>query len=366
MFRMVVIVSKNGKVLKALEKSKISLEQDLQDYIHSNPEIIPISEIKEDKRFVTLVKEFSVNIGQSTGSMDVIGIDEDGDIYIIETKLYKNPDKKRVIAQLLEYGAGLWAKYSTNPDKFLNDLNVVLEKQVGVGLAQKLEAEFGKEYVDSIISGIKQNLAEGRFIFVVLMDTIPEDLKHILLYLNQNSKFDIFAAELEFYRYGDFDIVIPKIFGMEYTRIKTSPRRKTWDEQSFFDDARNRLSEEDFEILRAFYEFSRENFILGWGTGLAKGSFNAKHPLLGTRSIYTVFSNGTLQLNFGWLSESEIGAKVATLLKEELEKADFRFPEDWVNRYPSFKIDEWAPRIDKVMKAIINVKNQILGEVSEL
>ena len=38
------------------------------------------------------------------------------------------------------------------------------------------------------------------------MDAIPEDLKSILQYLNQNSRFDIFAVELEFYEYEDPDI----------------------------------------------------------------------------------------------------------------------------------------------------------------
>ena len=288
-----------------------------------------------------------------------MGVDEDGDIYIIETKLYRNPDKRQIVAQLLEYGAGLWMKYSASPDKFLDDLNKEMEKREGLSLVQKL-SEFGEERVDSIISEIKQNMADGRYIFVVLMDTIPEDLKSILQYLNQNSRFDIFAVELEFYEYEDLDIVVPRIYGVEISK-STKRDRGIWSEDSFLDDAGKRLSEEHLEILRNFYEFSKENFQLEWGTGSDRGSFNAKHPSLGKKSIYSVFSDGKLHLNFGWLPESEIGNKVAELLKNELEKASFEFREDWRRKFPGFKISEWGPKVDKLMSALAAVK-QILDE----
>jgi len=68
-----------------------------------NPDILPIEEIKENARLITLVKEFRVDVG----SIDILGIDGEGDLYIIETKLYKNPDKRQVLAQVLDYGASL-------------------------------------------------------------------------------------------------------------------------------------------------------------------------------------------------------------------------------------------------------------------
>jgi hypothetical protein len=44
----------------------------------------------------------------NSGPIDALGINKDGEIYIIETKLYKNPDKRLVVAQVLDYGASLW------------------------------------------------------------------------------------------------------------------------------------------------------------------------------------------------------------------------------------------------------------------
>ena len=101
---MSIIISKNGKEAKKIDEQEIEKERDLQVYIHSNPEAIPVYEIQEDKRLLVVAREFQTK----SGPIDALAIDKDGDIYIVETKLYKNPDKRTVVAQALDYGAALW------------------------------------------------------------------------------------------------------------------------------------------------------------------------------------------------------------------------------------------------------------------
>lgn len=62
---------------------------------------------------------------------------------------------------------------------------------------------------------MKNNLNEGNFKFVVLMDSMHDQLKDLILYMNQNSKFDIYGVELEYYQHESFEIMIPKLFGAE-------------------------------------------------------------------------------------------------------------------------------------------------------
>jgi hypothetical protein len=52
---------------------------DRPKYIHNYPESIPIYEIKEDKKLFIILREFSTN----SGSIDAIGVDRDGDVYIL-------------------------------------------------------------------------------------------------------------------------------------------------------------------------------------------------------------------------------------------------------------------------------------------
>lgn len=65
------------------------------------------------------------------------------------------------------------------------------------------------------ISIIKNNLSEGNIKFVVLMDSLDDRLKDLTLYVNQNSKFDIYAVDFECYKHDQFEIVIPKLYGSE-------------------------------------------------------------------------------------------------------------------------------------------------------
>ncbi len=363
---MVIIVAKNGKDLKVLRRSEIRLEQDLQDYVYNNPEVLCISEIKgEDKRFITLVKEFPVYIGQSARSLDILGIDEDGDIYLIETKLYRNPDKRRIIAQLLEYGAGLWTSYRANSDKFLSDLDRILRERFGKSLDQKLKEDFGEDSLEFILNETKQKIVDGSFTFIILMDTVPEDLKEVLLYLNQNSEFNVYAVELEFYKHDKFDIIVPKIYGTESTKSDRIP--ESCNEERFFKDASRRLSQEDVELLKKLYEFSERIFQIRWGRGRTVCSFNVRVeiPSVGMKTMYSVYANGNLGIHFGTLSTTETGRRLAEFLKSKLEEINFKFSEDWMRRYPGFNIDEWGPKVDKLIKVFTDV-SKMLEELLEI
>ena len=101
---MAIIVTKQGKNAIKIDPSRFEQEDDLQTYIAQNPDSLPLYEIKEDIRLLILGREFPTN----SGPIDAIGIDKDGEIYIVETKLYKNPDKRLVVAQVRDYGASLW------------------------------------------------------------------------------------------------------------------------------------------------------------------------------------------------------------------------------------------------------------------
>ena len=78
--------------------------QRLQDYILNNSEALPLGELRDDLQFLVVAREFSTAVGP----IDAVGIDDRGEVYLIETKLYRNADKRRVLAQVLDYGAALW------------------------------------------------------------------------------------------------------------------------------------------------------------------------------------------------------------------------------------------------------------------
>jgi hypothetical protein len=232
---MSIIISSNGEKATKVDKSPIEKEDFLQQYIYENPESIPLYEIKEDIQLLILAREFPTN----SGPIDAIGIDKYGDLYIVETKLYANADKRKVVAQSLDYGAALW-KHANDFSEFVATLDTHCRSIFKQSLEEKIGVFFNldTEDISSVLNQVQSNLNQGIFHFVVLMDKLDDRLKDLILYVNQNSQFDIYAVELEYYKHETQEIIIPRLFGAEVKKdIKTakSGSSRQWDWSSFKD-----------------------------------------------------------------------------------------------------------------------------------
>ena len=198
---MTIVVSKNNKNAKRLEESNFRIESDLQKYIYDNPDVVPIYDINQDAQLFIAAREFPTN----SGPIDALGFDESGNIYVIETKLFKNQDKRTVVAQALDYGASLW-RYSTDFDVFVDKLNSHTIKQFSKSFEKSFCEFFGLDDFSQASDAIHRNLENGIIKFVILMDELDDRLKDLIVYVNQNSKFDIYAVDFEYYKHDQFEI----------------------------------------------------------------------------------------------------------------------------------------------------------------
>ena len=351
---MAIIVSMDGKNAKKIDKSDFAKEDELQQYVYANPESIPLYDIKEDIRLLVLGREFPTD----SGPLDAIGIDKDGDIYCIETKLYKNPDKRLVVAQVLDYGASLWRSYLDFTD-FTRRIDEAAYKTFGVGFSRRIGDFFAieEDEIASIIDSAKRNLNAGKFKFVILMDKLHDPLKNLIVFLNQNSRFDIYAVEMEFYKYDNYEIMIPRLFGAEVKKdIGTSSpgAKRKWDEASFLADTRTKLNEESYSAVHKMLNFSKEVADgLSWGTGNTRASFSAKFHKIAQGSLYTVRSNGILSPNFGWLVDNERSEMYRDEFARDLKSIpELNIPEKHEKVYPSLPVERWGPNVDQIIKCV--------------
>ena len=351
---MPIIITKDGKGAIKKDKTGFLYEGNMQEFIYENPEIVPIYEIDENIQLLILAKEFPTNSGQ----IDALGIDGKGDIYLIETKLYKNPDKRLVVAQVLDYGASLSAGVGDASD-FFQILESKVNQHFKMGLSQKVSEFFGysDEEVLELMDIIKANLFSGKFRFVVLMDKLEKRLRDVILFINRNSRCDIYGVELELYKYDEFEITIPKLFGAEVIKevdaSTGSGKRKFWDEKSFFKQAKDNLEPEDVDLIKELYNFSIEDAdIINWGTGVSRGSFNPIYTKICPRSLYSVYSDGTIQLNYAWIDKTNQEKEYQKKYKELLSKF-FKLPDDdGTARYPAVSIDMLKGKIEEFNDAI--------------
>ena len=113
---MKIIASKdNGKNYKKIDSKQFPLEKKLEELI-SDENIMTNMTLgpDEDLTLIKLANQFKTNVGL----LDVLAIDDSGNIYIIETKLYDNGDRRKIIAQVLDYASALWSEYRNNFKNF--------------------------------------------------------------------------------------------------------------------------------------------------------------------------------------------------------------------------------------------------------
>lgn len=353
--KMTIIISKSGKNAQKIDQSNFDKEDHLQQYIYENPSSIPLYDIKEDIKLLILIREYQTN----SGPIDALGVDAEGNIYLVETKLYKNADKRTVVAQVLDYGASLWKRGSDFND-FTASMDQASQKFFHMPLNEKLEAFFGFDEEDlSLFWGnVRSNLNEGNFKFVVLMDKLHDRLKDLIVFLNQNSQFDLYAVELEYYKHESFEIIIPRLFGAEVKKdiaVKSSgSAKRNWTMEEIMKDAQQRLTKEQLRCFTRLSEFLQTSADeISFGTGIKAGSIKPRFLNVCPRSFLTVSSDGSLALYFNYLNDDEQRLQFYNALKQEkVSFAERIDPKNFADLYP--KAAETLSNCEALMRAIAN------------
>jgi hypothetical protein len=349
---MAIIISKNGQKASKVDKSDLPAEDFLQSFIHKNPDCIPIYDIKENIKFFIAAREFYTD----SGPIDALGFDSDGEIYIIETKLFRNTDKRYVVAQVMDYGASLY-KHHGNFDSFINNLSNYSEKNFKEDFSNKAKEEFSIDDVglESLYAKIEKNLNEGSFIFVILMDRLTEQLKDLVIFLNQNSNFTIIAVELDYYKFDDYEIITPRLFG-----IGTKPSSKITipSDEDFINRYKGSENLEKIESLIKFFNDLKKKRISLDNVECYKTSKYLYFRVISNNflnfsaclHINPEFEGGGIQF---W-TDKALEEKAKKLLRQNLEgveimdnlKRDYGKIAKWPLKY--FKEDEFKNVLEKI------------------
>jgi len=286
----------------------------------------------------------------------------------IECKRYSDTRAKReVVGQMLEYAANghyYWSKEDIRnyAEQVAKKNGMTLEEEI-----KRLQPE-EPETVDEFFQHVQDNLREGQIRLVFFMEESPAELKSVVEFLNkQMERSEVLIVEARQYEYEGTKIVTPVLFGFteEARQVKktvsvTTGQRKKWDKESFFNDARGRLKADEVNSIKLLLDKSQElKGELSWGTGKTCGSFSTKWPHLGANTVFSVYSDGRLTINFGNFDKNSKQHDFLALLKDKLvNELGFSVPEDYERRYPSYQIEEWSVKI----KELLNVLALILKE----
>jgi hypothetical protein len=349
-----IIASKDGGKFKKIESTNFALEEKLQKLIHED-EIMKKIKLgpDEDLTLLTLAREFST----TSGPADVIAIDTEGNIYIIETKLKKNSDRREILAQIIDYAGAMWDEFR-DFNKFEEKLkdNPSFSAKSLSELIRNSDFEIRSDLdIDKIIEKIKQNFEHGSFKFVTVWDKLESKLINAIRYLNEKSHLTVYAVTFEYYKDAGLEILIPSVYGREAEkRSVVEGKRMKWTIDTIHEEFKKNLTSNEYSAFEKLEQFLNENaYEIRIGSG-AHGSigpvFKKLCPDDEPRSFLTLYGDGQMVINYAWL-KAEYRNEIAKKFSENPDlKIDFNA--DLAKAYPRYTRDQWSQNIDNIISVI--------------
>lgn len=256
-----ILISADNK-FREINKINSFDEEYIQNIVFEFPSCLPISDI--DEAFNPLIP-VCTELNTPVGPLDILMITPYGDIAIIETKLWRNPEARRkVIAQILDYAKEL-SRWS------YEDLTREVNRKLGTKgnilytLAHEKD-EFQLTEEKDFVDSVSRNLARGKFLLLIVGDGIKEGAQGISEFLSNSAhlNFTIAMVELSIYESPELGkLIIPQ------TIVKTKEISKLTIEIPFghtltINDERDTESQSTPNVLSTEREAERQFYIRFW------------------------------------------------------------------------------------------------------
>ena len=205
-------------ILEKVKTDAIDYEKDFENWLENSPTVL----LDDDSESTVLWigRQVNATVGEVGKYPDLIGIDENGDLVIVELKKGKTP--REVIAQILEYAS--WGASLSYDD--LNDITLsYYRKDNDLSGKSLLEIYHDVFLPDSEgEANIQFNINQKLYI---VAETISPIVKQVAMHLRSKYRVDIYCMEYEVLKTqtGEYLISIEKILGYDERNNKNSAHR---------------------------------------------------------------------------------------------------------------------------------------------
>lgn len=326
-------------------------ERELQRTLESNLDLLPGDQIDPDdpRRWLLIRREMPVpspSTGTDLWNIDFLLCDQDAMPTFVECKRHDDTRARReVVGQMLDYVAN--GQHYWTAEELLNCASAAQQRRrmtVEAALAA-LKGTDGVVAAD-FFKAVQENLAAGRIRLIFFLEESSNELRSIVQFLNsQMERTEVLIVELRQYNVGQQRIAVPTLFGFtERARAlkraaAAATERRNWTRATFMEALTPTARE---PVMRLINVAEQRGWNITHGTGKVRGSLSLRIPGLSKRSLFTVFSDGQLVLNFGWLNESAgeeaLSARLSQFAAKELQA---NLPDDWQRRYVGVEAERW-------------------------
>jgi hypothetical protein len=193
------ILQLDGAKISVSAERRFDSERDLHDAVAAHPEVLP----SEDLGLGPLVA-LGTELDFGAGPLDLLAADPQGRIVIVEFKKgTENPDVRKVVAQVLDYGASLWrTSYDDVGRRCVGEGGPVAPDLAAIAAAgcEVLDVPFDP---DAFQAGVEAVLDNGEFVFLYVGRDLDERTRRIMTYLAEGPRMRFFAVEVDYFRAGD-------------------------------------------------------------------------------------------------------------------------------------------------------------------
>lgn len=347
-------------------------DAEIQALLERNLDLIPGDQIDPDdpRRWLMIKREMPVpdpTTGADRWSVDFFIVDQDAVPTFVECKRFADTRSRReIVGQMFEYAAN--GHYYWTSDIIRGYAEETASKR-GQSLDELLRAlhPINEESIETFFSRVQENLREGQLRIVFFLEESPMELRSVVDFLNrQMERAEVLLVEARQYELNKQRVVAPMLFGYteqarqvkRFVTVNTPGSRKKWDMSSFMAEVRNKLGNQHADLIEAIHKnFQDIGYDISWGSGSITGSFSIKAPNICAGSLLTIWSNGSMALNFGGIKGSDIAEKARDRFAELIkEKTGLKVHDDYVKKYLSYPMAEWAPQaadVEKVLKQLL-------------
>jgi hypothetical protein len=193
------ILQLDGAKISVSAESRFDSERDLHDAVAAHPEVLP----SEDLGLGPLVA-LGTELDFGAGPLDLLAADPLGGLVIVEFKRgTENPDVRKVVAQVLDYGASLWrTSYDEVGRRCAGEDGPAAPDLAAIAAAgcALLDVPFDP---DAFQAGVEAVLDSGEFVFLYVGRDLDERTRRIMTYLAEGPRMAFFAVEIDYFRAGD-------------------------------------------------------------------------------------------------------------------------------------------------------------------
>lgn len=193
------ILQLDGAKISVSTERRFDAERDLHGAVAAHPEVLP----SEDLGLGPLVS-LGTELDFGAGPLDLLAADPQGRIVIVEFKRgTENPDVRKVVAQVLDYGASLWLTSYDDVGRRCAGTDGPAAPDlaaIAAGRCALLDISFDP---DVFRAGVEAVLDSGEFVFLYVGRDLDERTRRIMTYLAEGPRMKFFAVEVDYFRAGD-------------------------------------------------------------------------------------------------------------------------------------------------------------------